>query len=233
MSDGDDGDEVRRCGKSNRTNDVTRQQHGSLWRLESFQSSQLYLATLPLPWRVDVSLHRFVMMMAMMMSSYDEDDDVRWWWQFADHGTVATLPLRWRVDFFGLGLFSFLKDDCDNNNNADDRSWWMLYIALHSMSMSFGLCWFSKDDADFVWLWSFCSTLFSSCLSSCLSQSSDFLPMFIRYLDHHHHYHWTRWFWQNEEARWSRGRVKHFLKRFVSDQVVLSPLTPPTCHRRS
>ena len=24
---------------------------------------------------------------------------------------------------FGLGSFSFLKDDCDNNNNADDRSW--------------------------------------------------------------------------------------------------------------
>ena len=55
--------------KSNGTNDVTRQQHGFLWRPESFQSSQLYLATLPLPWRVDVSLHRFVMMMAMMMSS--------------------------------------------------------------------------------------------------------------------------------------------------------------------
>ena len=63
--------------KSNRTNDVARQQHGFQWRLESFQSSQLCLVTLQLPWRVDVSLHRFVMMMAMMMSSYDEDDDVR------------------------------------------------------------------------------------------------------------------------------------------------------------
>ena len=63
--------------KSNRTNDVTRQQHGSLWRRESFQSYQHCLGTLPLPWRVDVSLHRFVMMMAMMMSSFDEDDDVR------------------------------------------------------------------------------------------------------------------------------------------------------------
>ena len=37
---------------------------------------------------------------------------------------------------FGLGSFSFLKDDCDNNNNADDGSWRMLNIRLHCYSVS-------------------------------------------------------------------------------------------------